>query len=203
MISIRKDMGDIMKMKEQSDKNEHWQVQLTQRRRIIIPIKQWNVDYFFKIIDEGLEDFLKYDRCYKLADKYLIAMVFMYFLRASFHPEEYTRFNFYVALYLAHDMEEDDEETRTDLLTWSPVGSPGIWTPTLLLREREELFKRIDCRAVVSRICCERLMRIARPNHPIWKRQRHPVHAGAIPRFHKVQNVCPNCIGYRMSESSS
>lgn len=48
--------------------------------------------------DEELVDFFEDDRCCKIADKYLIAMVFTYFLRAALRPEEYTRSNFFIAL---------------------------------------------------------------------------------------------------------
>ena len=49
-------------------------------------------------LDVDLQHFLKYDKCCRIADNYLIAMVFFYFIRANLEPEEYTFFNFITAL---------------------------------------------------------------------------------------------------------
>ena len=39
-------------------------------------------------------------------------MVFTYFKRAKFNLQEYTKDNFYLALYLASDIEEDIDEYK-------------------------------------------------------------------------------------------
>lgn len=54
---------------------------------------------FFKLFDDDLiQDFLWMDCCCKIADKYLLAMTFVYFKRANFTVDEHTRLNFFVAL---------------------------------------------------------------------------------------------------------
>lgn len=78
-------------------------------------------------------------------------------------------------------MEEDDDDNRAALL----LAPDYVWTCSELLRSREELFKRMGYRAVVSRACCEVVMDVTNPKHPVWRRQRSPVHAGATPRFHR------------------
>lgn len=50
------------------------------------------------VFTDKLEIFFEKDKCCRLADNYLIAMVFTYFLRAALEPEEYTKQNFFVAL---------------------------------------------------------------------------------------------------------
>jgi speedy protein len=48
--------------------------------------------------DVVIQEFFKTDTCSQLADKYLLAMVFTYFTRAQYAPQEFTRYNFFVAL---------------------------------------------------------------------------------------------------------
>ena len=42
--------------------------------------------------------FLERDSCRRYADKYLVAMVFTYFIRANYSWRQYTRYNFFVGL---------------------------------------------------------------------------------------------------------
>ena len=48
--------------------------------------------------DGRIKGFLEQDKCKIYADSYLLAMVFTYFLRASFTHEEYNYQNFCTAL---------------------------------------------------------------------------------------------------------
>jgi speedy protein len=52
----------------------------------------------FQDEDAVIQEFFKTDACSQLADKYLLAMVFTYFKRAQYAPQEFTRYNFFVAL---------------------------------------------------------------------------------------------------------
>lgn len=45
-----------------------------------------------------IQDFLLHDVCYRLSDRYLLAMVFAYFKRALLPTDEYTTKNFFIAL---------------------------------------------------------------------------------------------------------
>ncbi|XP_023315035.1 speedy protein A-like isoform X2 [Trichogramma pretiosum] len=184
-------------------------------REKVICIKRWNVRRFFKLIGicstshvkmsvtkclivysliDKLDDFFENDKCCRLADNYLIAMVFTYFLRATFEPEEYTFTNFFAALFLAYDMEEDDGQFMIqDLEPWLDCSL------TDLKQARCELFARVDFRAAVSRACCDIVMRVANPEHMIWKRRRHSFHSGIVHRrlflMEPNQEICPICEG--------
>ncbi|KAM3675029.1 LOW QUALITY PROTEIN: speedy protein A [Ammospiza maritima maritima] len=62
-------------------------------------IQRQEMTSFFKLFDDDLiQDFLWMDCCCEIADKYLLAMTFVYFKRANFTPSEHTRINFFVAL---------------------------------------------------------------------------------------------------------
>ncbi|XP_013376683.1 PREDICTED: speedy protein E4-like [Chinchilla lanigera] len=52
----------------------------------------------------------------RASDKYLLAMVIAYFSRAGLLPWQYQRIHFFLVLYLAIDMEEDDQASKLELL---------------------------------------------------------------------------------------
>jgi hypothetical protein len=104
-------------------------------------------------------------------------MVFTYFKRAKFYLNEYTRINFYLALYLASDIEEDVDEYKYEIFPWA-LG--GRWRTKFsgFLKKRDALLRRIGYRAIVSRKCCEEVMGLV-PDHYAWKRERSEDHGGA------------------------
>ncbi|XP_040845887.1 speedy protein E4-like [Ochotona curzoniae] len=68
-----------------------------------------------KVFNRLLEDpvvkqFLAWDKQLRVSDKYLLAMVVAYLGRAGLFSWQYRRIHFFVALYLANDMEEDEED---------------------------------------------------------------------------------------------
>lgn len=105
-------------------------------------------------------------------------MVFTYFMRAGYHTEEYfKRRNFFLALYLASDIEEDIDEYKYEIFPWA-LGAQWRSKFSEFLRQRDHLLKRIGYRAIVSRKCCDEVMALV-PDHFLWKRERNEDHGGA------------------------
>ena len=120
---------------------------------------------------------LKRDRCYAMADRYLLATVFVYFKRAELRVEEYTERNFWLALYLAHDQEEDDDKIKWELLPWA-LGlqwQPSYWA---MMRDKEVLWRRMGHRSLVSRRQCDQVMALS-ASAAVWARTRTACHGGA------------------------
>lgn len=59
--------------------------------------------------------------------------------------------------YLAHDMEEDEEELKYEVFPWI-LGRRWRKTYPTLLQRRDEIYWAIDCRAVVSKKCCDQVI---------------------------------------------
>ena len=118
-------------------------------------------------------DFLERDRCCQIADSYLLAMAYHYMSQAGYTASQFTTFNLIVAIYLAHEMEEDDIDIKSTLLAVATGGSqPNANFMTFFGSRKTKLWKDLKMRTVVSREECERVMCTVLPGHYIWRRLR-------------------------------
>jgi len=144
--------------------------------KFVVTSEEMN-EYFNLLHQNEIQHFLKRDSCCLISDKYALAMVFTYFKRAKFNLQEYTKDHFYLALYLASDIEEDVDEYKYEIFPWA-LGSSWRSKFSGFLRRRDALLRRIGYRAIVSRKCCEEVMSF-KSEHCAWKRERAEDHGGA------------------------
>ena len=170
-------------------------VQLARRpRQLIIPacdvypndrlmkVEKDELDRFFSLMKVGsIRQLLLKDACFNLVDNYLLAVVFVYFKRARLNSRrEYTVDNFWLCLYLAHDMEEDEEELKWELLPWA-LGKDWIRHYAKFSFKKTELWKRMNYKSLVSRRQCNQIMMLSSYS-ALWNRQRSEDHSGAVRR---------------------
>ena len=137
------------------------------------------VDRFFALLERpAIQQLLQKDGCYTLADSFLLAMAFIYFKRAGLREEEYTERNFWLALYLAHDQEEDEDRTKWELLPWA-LGETWMTSFTSFMVDKDALWRRMGYRSLVHPRQCRQVMALS-PRSQAWSRVRSPDHGGAL-----------------------
>ncbi|XP_068120089.1 speedy protein A-like [Hyperolius riggenbachi] len=143
---------------------------------------------FFNIFEDGMvKGFLQRDMCYRIADKYLLAMTFVYFKRVRMDYRFYSPTAFFIALYLANCVEEEDQGLRKEILPWT-LGVYWENCKKFFLNARDQLWREMGFNAIVSKELCEEVMALA-PDHPIWRRNRLDHHGDAVKLCHQTEVV--------------
>ena len=84
-----------------------------QTKACMMTIHPEELDSFFALLERpAIQQLLLKDGCYNMADSFLLSTAFIYFKRAGLREEEYTERSFWLALYLAHDQEEDEDRSK-------------------------------------------------------------------------------------------
>uniref|UniRef100_A0A1I8G9A2 Speedy protein A n=2 Tax=Macrostomum lignano TaxID=282301 RepID=A0A1I8G9A2_9PLAT len=154
-----------------------------------------------------IRQFLLDDSCLRLADRTLLAIAFVYFIRCRLKLGEYNRNNFFACLWLAHETEEEYDNLRLALL---PAWLGRRWTRLLKHagKARTELWRRMRYRTLVTRSQLAPIMaRIERHlPHVAWRERPSPgPHPTALrrhrqPSFSADSESGPNCAWCRRDQ---
>ncbi|KAM5297472.1 speedy protein E4-like [Glossophaga mutica] len=120
--------------------------------------------------DPVVKGFLEWDRSLRLTDKYLLAMVIAYFSRAGLFCWQYQRIHFFLALYLALDMEEDYHAPREAIFSFL-YGDSNCARRPLFHKLRFQFFRSMGYRAWVTKEECEEIQAFD-PELWVWRRDR-------------------------------
>uniref|UniRef100_G1RZW4 Speedy/RINGO cell cycle regulator family member E4 n=1 Tax=Nomascus leucogenys TaxID=61853 RepID=G1RZW4_NOMLE len=99
---------------ESEESSEESQKEL-KRQRVLLVLPEHHEAFNRLLEDPVIKRFLAWDKDLRVSDKYLLAMVIAYFRRAGLRSWQYQRIHFFLALYLANDMEEDDEAPKQNI----------------------------------------------------------------------------------------
>lgn len=120
-----------------------------------------------------MQEFLEADGNYILADNYLISVALIYMSRANYVGQQYTFFNFLVALYLAHEIEEESPQIRLSIIQ-EAFESSRITASAFrfFMSKREKLLRTLDYNVIVKREESEYIMCTILMGNYIWRRTR-------------------------------
>ncbi|KAL1763705.1 hypothetical protein HispidOSU_010126, partial [Sigmodon hispidus] len=136
------------------DRIEGTKLKLNKKRRL--SYRPEDLEAFYRLLEDPVvQNFLAADIFFRVTDKYLLSMVVEYFGRLGLPGHLYNRIHFFLALYIACDMEEDDPISKKSIFQF--VLGRDTWQDLYkdFQRLQKEFLQVIDYRAWVTRQECE------------------------------------------------
>ncbi|XP_024589460.1 speedy protein E4-like [Neophocaena asiaeorientalis asiaeorientalis] len=119
--------------------------------------------------DPVVKKFLAWDKRLEVSDKYLLSMVIAYFSRAGLFPWQFQRIHFFIALYVASDMEEDNQAPKQAIFSFL-YGKNRSQRP-LFHKLRSQFTRSMGWKTRVTREECEQIQAFD-PELWVWGRDR-------------------------------
>ncbi|XP_054945100.1 speedy protein E5-like [Physeter macrocephalus] len=170
-------VSELKSWKKSSQRRNMWTVnhvegtklRMSKRRSSYRPEDQ---EAFYRLLEDPvIQSFLEADIFLKVSDKYLLSMVVEYFGRVGLPGHLYNRIHFFLALYIASDMEEDNPTSKQSIFQFL-LGRehwPDLYKQ--FLRLKVEFFHAMEHRAWVPLDLCEEIQ-AQNPHHWVWSRAR-------------------------------
>jgi len=130
--------------------------------------------------------FHAHDVCFMSSDRYLLAMVFIYFNRSNLSLSEFNRYNFFLALYLSHDVHEENNEDKWEILPWA-LGKNWQHELKKFHTAKLELLRKMSFKGLVSSNSCFQVFNTpigakTFSDYKVFRRSREPDHGGVSKR---------------------
>ncbi|XP_024898939.1 speedy protein E4-like [Pteropus alecto] len=139
------------------------------RRRVSAVLPEHHEVFSRLLEDPVIKRFLAWDKNLKVSDKYLLSMVIAYFSRAGLFSWQYQRIHFFLALYLASDMEEDNQAPKQAIFSFL-FGKNRSQRP-LFHKLRFQFVRSMGWKTRVSQEECEEIQAF-HPELWVWARDR-------------------------------
>nr|XP_034345640.1 speedy protein E4A isoform X1 [Arvicanthis niloticus] len=140
------------------------------RRRHVSTVRPEHHKVFTRLLEDPVvRKFLTWDKMLRVSDKYLLSMVIAYFSRAGLFSWQYRPIHFFLALYLANDMEEDNQAPKQDIFYFL-YGKSYAQRP-MFHKLRFQFIRSMGWRIWVSREECEEIQAY-NPELWVWARDR-------------------------------
>ncbi|XP_027978182.1 putative speedy protein E7 [Eumetopias jubatus] len=171
-------ISELRSWKKRGQKRNIWTVnhvegtKLRMNKRRRPSYRPEDQEAFYRLLeDPAIQSFLEADIFLKVSDKYLLSMVVEYFGRVGLPGHLYNRIHFFLALYIASDMEEDNPTSKRSIFQFL-LGRehwPDLYKEFLKLKV--EFFHAMGHRAWVTPELCEEIQ-AQNPHHWVWSRVR-------------------------------
>ncbi|XP_036297111.2 speedy protein E4-like [Pipistrellus kuhlii] len=141
------------------------------KRRRVSSVRPEHHQAFTRLLEDPvIKRFLAWDTNLRLSDKYLLSMVVAYFSRVGLFSWQYQRIHFFLALYLALDMEENYHAPKEAILSFL-YGENSRSQRPLFHKQRFQFFCSMGMRAMVTQEECEEIQAFD-PELWVWGRDR-------------------------------
>nr|XP_014708344.1 putative speedy protein E7 [Equus asinus] len=171
-------VSELKSWKKRGEKRNIWTVnhvegtKLRMNKRRRPSYRPEDQEAFYRLLEDPvIQSFLEADIFLKVSDKYLLSMVVEYFGRVGLPGHLYNRIHFFLALYIASDMEEDNPMSKRSIFQFL-LGRehwPDLYKEFLKLKV--EFFYAMGFRAWVTPELCEEIQ-AQNPHHWVWSRVR-------------------------------
>ncbi|XP_019492969.1 PREDICTED: speedy protein E4-like [Hipposideros armiger] len=140
------------------------------KRQRVSPVLPEHHEVFKRLLEDPvIKRFLAWDRNLRVSDKYLLSMVIAYFSRAGLFSWQYQRIHFFLALYLANDMEEDNQAPKQAIFSF--LYGKNLSQRSLFHKLRFQFFRFMGWKTRVTKEECEEIQAFD-PELWVWKRDR-------------------------------
>ncbi|XP_037054461.1 speedy protein E4A-like [Peromyscus leucopus] len=140
------------------------------KRQRVSTVRPEHHKVFARLLEDPVvKKFLAWDKMLRVSDKYLLSMVIAYFSRAGLFSWQFRPIHFFLALYLANDMEEDNQAPKQDIFYFL-YGKSYAQRP-MFHKLRFQLIRSMGWRIWVSREECEEIQAY-NPELWVWARDR-------------------------------
>ncbi|XP_039087703.1 speedy protein E5-like isoform X2 [Hyaena hyaena] len=171
-------LSELKSWKKRGQKKNIWTVnhvegtklRINKRRRP--SYRPEDQEAFYRLLEDPvIQSFLEADIFLKVSDKYLLSMVVEYFGRVGLPGHLYNRIHFFLALYIASDMEEDNPTSKRSIFQF--LLGREHWSDLYkeFLKLKVEFFHAMGHRAWVTPELCEEIQ-AQNPHHWVWSRVR-------------------------------
>uniref|UniRef100_A0A8C6IG79 Speedy/RINGO cell cycle regulator family, member E4A n=1 Tax=Mus spicilegus TaxID=10103 RepID=A0A8C6IG79_MUSSI len=145
-------------------------LRMTLQRQCVSTVRPEHHKVFTKLLEDPVvKKFLTWDKMLRVSDKYLLSMVIAYFSRAGLFSWQYRPIHFFLALYLANDMEEDNQTPKQDIFYFL-YGKSYAQRP-MFHKLRFQFIRSMGWKIWVSREECEEIQAYD-PELWVWTRDR-------------------------------
>uniref|UniRef100_G1Q5S5 Speedy/RINGO cell cycle regulator family member C n=1 Tax=Myotis lucifugus TaxID=59463 RepID=G1Q5S5_MYOLU len=127
---------------------------------------------FYRLLEDPIiQSFLEADIFLKVSDKYLLSMVVEYFGRVGLPGHLYNKIHFFLALYIASDMEEDNPTAKRSIFQFLLGRKHWLELYREFLGLKVKFFHAMGHQAWVTQELCEEIQ-AQNPHHWVWGRGR-------------------------------